>query len=64
MTSTEIPSAPKFRVGQKMEHARFGPGRVLSVFLAENPGEVHEYEVRLKYDRYPAMLTENETWAL
>ena len=63
--STEIPGPLKFRVGQKIEHARFGSGRVIAIYaVAVNPGEVHEYEVKLKGDRYPAILTESETWAL
>jgi len=61
MTQTETVEIPRYRVGQRIVHERFGSGRVLEVIAAENPGEVCEYRVKLRSDRYPAMLTHNET---
>lgn len=50
---------PKFQVGQKVEHPRWGLGKITEVWaVAQNPGEETEYVVKLKGERWPAYLGE------
>jgi hypothetical protein len=64
MTNTAA-AAPKFRPGQKVEHPRFGTGRIVAVYaIASAPDEETEYTVKLRGERYPATLGEHGLTAI
>lgn len=51
---------PKFQVGQKVEHERWGVGRIVEVYaIAQSVDEETEYRVKVRGERYPAHLSEN-----
>lgn len=58
MTSTKV--TPKFKVGDKVTHHRFGPGVVREVWAVAEEGsdQETEYVVKLRSDRWPATLGE------
>ena len=54
----------KFTVGQKVNHNRFGAGRIVAVYaLATNANEETEYTVKLRSERYSATLAESNLTA-
>ncbi|MGV9364508.1 hypothetical protein [Amycolatopsis sp. NPDC003731] len=55
---------PKFEPGQRVEHPRWGAGRIEEVYaVAQTPEEETEYAVRLPGYRYPAYLGEHSLTA-
>jgi len=51
----------KFKVGDKVEHHRFGPGVVREIYANATAGtdEENEYRVKLRSNRYPVTLGEH-----
>lgn len=54
-----MPSTQKFKVGDKVTHARHGDGVIREVYaVATEPDQETEYVVKLRSNRYPVTLSE------